>query len=210
MDVTVVPSVVQSLEQMYRDFGISNITTMYSILGSHTFPTTNYGNLCLQSFSPYISMCAYDGAGNALQAIFGQLYPPATPIMGNIITLSQAKFTGDDSPSSLSLDNDAYVYVPTSCKNRSTWCKLLIALHGYLQYYGTVGNAFIENAGFNGWAEANNIIVAYPQTINSLFEPINPAGCWDWWGYLDSSYATKAGKQMHFLRNLQDFIVRTF
>ena len=49
----------------------------------------------------------------------------------------------------------------------------------------------MRNAGFNRWAEANNIVVLYPQTgaqaVNS---------CWDWWGYDDANYAKKSAPQM--------------
>jgi len=55
----------------------------------------------------------------------------------------------------------------------------------------------------NEIAEANDIIVLYPQAKASSFSPSNPNGCFDWWGYTTNSflstgvkYATKAGPQM--------------
>jgi hypothetical protein len=36
----------------------------------------------------------------------------------------------------------------------------------------------------------------YPQTKNSTFLPLNPQGCWDWWGYADADYATRDGLQI--------------
>jgi len=210
-DTTVNPSVVKKLEEMYHDWNVTSITTEYSILGVHTFPTLDFGNLCLESFSPYISVCDYDGAGSALQAIYGTLKAPGSAVDSNVIPLPQGQFTpGGVDPASISLDTTAYVYVPTGCKDKTNTCKFALVLHGCAQYFQIVNNKFIINAGFNDWAESNNIIVAYPQTISSLISPENPEGCWDWWGFIDSDFATKKGKHMQFMKNLADFIVKNF
>ncbi len=64
--------------------------------------------------------------------------------------------------------------------------------------------AFVENAGYNAWADANNMIVLYPQTVTSYLSPSNPSGCWDWWNYLSSvnGFDLKTSPQMTFLINL--------
>jgi hypothetical protein len=54
---------------------------------------------------------------------------------------------------------------------------------------------FIQKSGINEWADGNNIIVLYPQTIASIV-PANPDGCWDWWGYTGPNYALKSAPQM--------------
>jgi len=209
-DTTVNPSVVKTLAKMYADWNVSKISTKYDIEGVHTFPTLDYGNLCLESLEPFISACNYDGAGSALQALYGTLNPEGDAVESNVIPLPQGQFTpGGASPASLSLDTTAYVYVPTKCKDKSNTCKLALVLHGCLQQFQLIGNRFILNAGFNSWAESNNIIVAYPQTISSVISPENPMGCWDWWGFLDSDFATNQGRHMQFTKNLVDFIVKT-
>lgn len=77
MDFIVNPAVVKSLQQMYQDFNVSNITTQYGICmlriiefllsyvlaGTHGFPTTNYGASCTSFGTPFIVNCGYDGAG---------------------------------------------------------------------------------------------------------------------------------------------------
>ena len=56
-------------------------------------------------------------------------------------------------------------------------CPLHVAFHGCLQSLGKINTTFVEHAGYNAWAEANGIVVLYPQaTANAL----NPKGCWDW------------------------------
>lgn len=56
-------------------------------------------------------------------------------------------------------------------------CALHVAFHGCEQTLGDIGSDFVENAGYNSWAEANNIIILYPQAKDN---PLNPKGCWDW------------------------------
>ena len=71
-----------------------------------------------------------------------------------------------------------------------------------MQTEADIGNDWVTKTGMNDWAEANNIIVVYPYAKKSQMNPSNPNGCWDWWGYTDSSYAKKAGVQMQFFKNL--------
>lgn len=55
---------------------------------------------------------------------------------------------------------------------------------------------YVENTGYNEVAEANGLIILYPQAKSSTFLPSNPNGCWDWWGYTNGNYATQSGVQM--------------
>jgi poly(3-hydroxybutyrate) depolymerase len=65
------------------------------------------------------------------------------------------------------------------------------------------GKAFIEHAGYNRWADTNEIIVLYPQAVATF---TNPQGCWDWWGFDDANYAVKAGRQITAVRAMLDRI----
>ena len=56
-------------------------------------------------------------------------------------------------------------------------------------------------AGYNQWAEANKIIVLYPQSQKTL---LNPKGCFDWWGYTGLDYASKLGAQMQAVKKMID------
>ena len=42
-----------------------------------------------------------------------------------------------------------------------------------------ISDVFALHAGYNGVAEANNIIILYAQATVS--ELTNPYGCWDWY-----------------------------
>ena len=42
----------------------------------------------------------------------------------------------------------------------------------------------------------------FPYVEKSHVDPMNPDGCWDWWGYTGSDYVLRTGTQMAFVRNL--------
>ncbi len=69
-----------------------------------------------------------------------------------------------------------------------------------------IGEDFIKGAGYNEWAESNNIVVFYPQVKSSQFAPLNPKGCWDWWGYTTENYANNKGPQMNAINKLIQYI----
>lgn len=74
----------------------------------------------------------------------------------------------------------------------------MVALHGCKQNADLVGKAFVEDAGFNRWADVYDVAVLYPQT-RAVFAPLNPQACWDWWGYSGENYDTRAGVQLRWL-----------
>ena len=94
-------------------------------------------------------------------------------------------------------------YVPESCASGEA-CGLHVALHGCLQSTEYIGDAFAAGAGYNEWAEANRLLVLYPQVASSRIAPLNPMGCWDWWGYTQGDYATKAGPQVKVIKATMD------
>jgi poly(3-hydroxybutyrate) depolymerase len=118
-------------------------------------------------------------------------------LKGGVIPFDQNEFAPGGSAAAISMDKTGYAFVPAECANGQE-CGLVLALHGCLQNFGTIGAAFINDAGINEWADTNRIIVLYPQTIATNVS--NPQACWDWWGYLnDPNYAQKTGPQMQAL-----------
>ena len=57
-------------------------------------------------------------------------------------------------------------------------CKLHVYLHGCQQGKYNIGTTFIDNSGFNQVADANDIIILYPQAKSTSVTNAN--GCWDW------------------------------
>ena len=62
----------------------------------------------------------------------------------------------------------------------------------------------MTNLGFNEVAEANNIIVVYPQTVTTTSDPRNPEGCFEIYGFFDDglTFATKEGEQIKRFWNM--------
>jgi poly(3-hydroxybutyrate) depolymerase len=85
------------------------------------------------------------------------------------------------------------VYVPPSCTEKPG-CRVHIALHGCEQSREVVGDDFIKESGYAEIADANRLIILFPQA--KAITGINPQGCWDWWGYTGLDYLGKDAPQI--------------
>ncbi len=213
-DNVVARSVTDATVKFYRhyldDKAEGNLFYQSAIGAGHSFVTLDEAkkglDSCATNQSPYINQCGYDQAGILLQHIYGELNPPTLgPLTGTLKNFDQSLYTGNDIPGALSLADQGFVFVPKDCAQGAA-CRVHIALHGCAQDVGTVGKKFVELAGYNRWADANHIVVLYPQTTASPFAPFNPQSCWDWWGYVtgSNSYVTKSGKQIAAIKAMLD------
>lgn len=168
----------------------------------HAMVTTDAGSACNVTGGTFVADCDYDAAGNLLQFIHGRLDPPAATLSGSLRRFDQSEFVAGSTRSSGMLD-EGYVFVPSSCEQGAK-CRVHVALHGCQQSAETVGEAFVRDAGYNRWADANRIVVLYPQARSTWGLPWNPYGCWDWWGYTDAAYAGKRGVQVKAIRAMVD------
>lgn len=203
-DKTVVPKITKSNTDFYQGLNIpkDNIKIVDSLNIGHAFPTEKYGNTCdTPGSSPFMSACHYDGAGNILNFFYKLKYQKVNQIEKNLVRVSQQPYSSISLLlSSASIAENAYLYVPENCK-KGNQCKLHISFHGCEMSQSSIGNAYIKNSGFNEWAEANDIIILYPQTIKNYMLG-NPHGCWDWWGYTGYNFATKSGIQIILIKKL--------
>lgn len=174
-------------------------------------------NPCAVTGGDFINACpggatdgsSYDAAGAALQMFYGPMErTPSSGLTGTLVEFDQTPFIQRNGrpliPQRASMAAAGYVYVPQACAAGEA-CRLHVAFHGCQQEAGRIGTRFVTRAGFNEWADANRIVVLYPQTAAVWavpFTPFNPNGCWDWWGYTDfgfdmtGHYATRDGTQM--------------
>jgi len=199
-DSVVDQAVVKSLESYYSYFvDVTNIVADYNVAAEHCLPTLDFGETCTRLSSPYIGKCAFDGAGNAFETLYGTLKTAVTAKPANLMKFSQ---TGYFTGKATSIGDTGYIYVPTACADGKTTCRLHISFHGCEQTLDDIDNQYADKTGFNTWAEANNIIVLYPYAKKSMSMPSNPNGCWDWWAYTDKNYGTQDGVQMKFVRDM--------
>ena len=205
-DQTVLPSVGQILVNTYSEFGVpsQNIRFVNDMNVGHAFPAQSFGNACsTPSKSPWISNCGRDIAGEILQHLTGPLLPKKNPAASSFKKYDQLSLVDlDEDKANISLAKTGLAYVPKDCESGN--CQIHVAFHGCKQTYDDIKDTFVKNAGYNSWAEANRIIILYPQAIRS-YVPNKPNGCWDWWGYTGARYHTKLGPQMKVvMKNIED------
>jgi hypothetical protein len=190
-DRTVQPPVVDALGRFYALFNTKPVLIKDKPAG-HGMVTENAGSACSKTEAPFINDCDYDAAGEILRHVLGKLAPPAAKESGRLLAFDQKEF---GAAYANSLADAGYAYIPRACdKDR---CRIHVAFHGCRQGVGAVGERFVRDAGYNRWADANGLIVLYPQVVARwAWWVFNPRGCWDWWGYTTSRYATKEGPQI--------------
>jgi len=181
--------------ELYTEFiAPEQIVSVDDFEADHVFPADGRGVSCLAVEPPYVGDCGYDGAGLMLQHLYPGLEESPENEPGN--GLMETRLPGADDADLL---ETAYVFIPENCAEGQQECALHLVLHGCAQSTEAVGTDFIELSGYLPWAEANDIVLLFPQVKKSLVGPLNPHGCWDWWGYTGDDYAKRNGKQMHTL-----------
>lgn len=201
-DPVVHASVAGALERQYQSHVDSAGLARIEREGAgHTFPVADPAAApCGTSEPPYIANCNFDAA----RALLGHLYrslnadDAAAPESGELRAFDQRPYA--QASGSTGLDDRGWVYVPTNCaKSTNAACRLHVVFHGCRQGASFVGEEFMRGAGYLRVAQANDIVVLFPQ-VKPTTAPLNPLGCWDWWGYEDEHYATQRGRQVQAVR----------
>lgn len=220
LDTVVNQAAMNALQSYYEDLGANVFRYDRDFAAGHGWESP-YGPIqCGFASSPFVNVCydlnevppplewfpqVYDSEKVWLSQLFGPLKPKNNETLkGSVLPFDQNEFATGVA-ANISMADTGYVFVPKNCANGGA-CGLVVALHGCYQNYGAIGPAFINDSGINQWADTNNIVVLYPQTIASSNNL--GTGCWDWWGYLnDSDYAQRSGPQMKALYNM---VLRVF
>jgi poly(3-hydroxybutyrate) depolymerase len=199
-DRTVLPSIVRAAAQLYEQLGVpeANIKFVTDLPAGHAFLTKGSGVACGRTGEPYISNCNYDQAGELLQQIYGPLRPRVASPAGEFIVFDQREFTGD--LASHGLGTSGVAYVPADCR-ATQGCRVHVIFHGCNQQREKVGDVFVREAGFPAWADANRLVLLFPQVTSTT---VNPQACWDWWGYTGRDYLTRNGPQIEAVRRMLD------
>ncbi len=186
-DSVVNPSTSAALQSYYQHYlPKANITYKADVAGEHAFLTDDHGNSCMTKAAPFINNCQFDLAGALLQNLYGTLKPRKDgELAGKLVEFDQTAYGAGHG-----LGASGWVYVPKSCAAGAS-CRVHVALHGCKQNGTDVGEEFVRFAGYNRWADSNDIVVLYPQTGKGAVN-----SCWDWWGYDDAGYAKKIAPQM--------------
>jgi poly(3-hydroxybutyrate) depolymerase len=193
--------VVEAAYDFFADVGVprSNIQFPQNAPGGHAFLVANQsGNDCGSSDSPYVAHCGIDQAG-AILAYLGLIASGKGKAKAeNYIIFDQAPF--GDEKANLAPMGEAYI--PSDCKNEAG-CRVHVVFHGCQQSRQAVGEVFVRDTGFADWAEANRLILIFPQVSSST---VNPEGCWDWWGYTGREFLTRDAPQIKAVKAMIDAV----
>ena len=192
-DRTVVPAIVAAAYDFYKRLGVpeANLTYVSKLPAGHAFVTNDGGLACENTGTPYVVDCDYDQAGEVLKRIYGALAGARVAKPAGVFQ----EFDQRDFVTGMlnhGLEKRGVVYIPPSCAT-DTVCRVHIAYHGCAQNRAATGTAFIRESGYANWADNNALIILFPEVASS---PINPQGCWDWWGYTSEDYLTRKAPQI--------------
>lgn len=207
-DVTVKRPVADATAQFYKALGVTEANFTYVKLpkAAHAYITDGYGAACdfipkEDEKSEYINNCQYDQAGAIVRFFYADAKTPNAPAAARQPQLfNQAPFVGDTSRTGMA--KTGYIYVPEACEGGKQTCRIHVAFHGCKMASNLIGDHFAVHAGYNRWADVNNIVVLYPQIDGAAKQSSNPKACWDWFGYTGYDFARKGGFQMTAVRKM--------
>ncbi len=181
-DRTVTTDVVDQTYAFFTAVGVPEASIKYDkkVRAGHALITNNDDDTrCALTKAPYINDCDFEQSTVILNQIFPDLKPPAEQLSGEIMAFDQSEFLDSDFTS---MSETAYAYVPPACQTEKS-CPVHVVFHGCKQGAQVIGNKYYGQTGYNKMAEANDLIMLYPQVQPSNSSPLNPEGCWDFWGY---------------------------
>ena len=206
-DDTVERGVVEAAVAFYKKAGVpeANISFVTNDKAAHSFLTESEGPQCGTTGPPFLNDCDYDQAKAILQQLYGTLQPARPAGDANFLRFKQASFhaglNGAD------FNEDGMAYIPADCRTHSG-CAVHVVFHGCKQGLSAadVGETFVRGSGYARWAEANRLIVLFPQVRPG---DGNPNGCWDWWGYSGPHFLERDAPQMVGVKHMIDRLAAT-
>jgi len=168
-------------------------------------PSNSYGSRCTAedaSGTYFIANCGLSGALESLGFLLPGIKSPGNRRTPPLETFDQTEFFTPGERNDM--DNQGFLYVPKICRNTqtsrySTKCHLHFYFHGCMASRQFVGMNHVLKSGFLEVAEANNIIVVFPQNVNATG---NEIGCWDTYGFTGENFANQLGAQVQVVRKM--------
>ena len=160
---------------------------------------------------PAMENCGFDGAGAALQQLYGGTLTPPKNLSafdpGNLLFFYEFHYSQDIPWAGQG--KQGWLYQPQRCQQGHP-CTLHVALHGCGMSASNpaMGMSFVMHTGLNAWADANDIAVLYPQQGGfidyNLTAPTAQllSGCYDGYGQTGVDYAQFTSPQMLAIRNM--------
>jgi poly(3-hydroxybutyrate) depolymerase len=180
------------------------------IPSGHAYPLPGQGLpwLCGGASFPPFQNCGYDGVSSALQHIYSDnlVAPKRDANLHHLRWFDQRPFSSNDT----SFADWGIMYVPEGCGHDDTkdaevtgmQCDLHVSLHGCGFVIQPTFELLVSSLNLNQWAEANRIVVVYPQLQAHGTTDQQRNGCWSVYGQTGDLYATRKAPQMAAVFNM--------
>jgi poly(3-hydroxybutyrate) depolymerase len=200
-DPVVSVSVVEATRDFLRQYAGDQVQFRVLTGAGHSMPTVDQGGPCADTGGSYLNACGFDAAAQMLDYLDPRQSADSEG-GGELLSFDQSEFVARwrRMLGNVSLGKVGYVFVPKRCHVGG--CHLHVALHGCRQGASSTNQQFVRHAGYNAWAARHATVILYPQVSTTPFAwyapwlPLNPQGCWDWWGYSGADYAVRSGVQI--------------
>ncbi|MFG2825550.1 hypothetical protein ACGFX4_39750 [Kitasatospora sp. NPDC048365] len=194
LDPVVTTAVADAGTDFYRDFG-ADVRYHDTDWAGHSWPTPQGVVACGLTAPPFLNNCGNDPQREMLTHWLGAVNPRNTGTPAGTLThFDQNRYTATGRAGDLSMDTTGLLYTPPACAAGQP-CKLVVALHGCLSGQYLLGDLFATRGNLDTYADTNHLVVLYPQAVASVL-PVNPQGCWDWFGYTGPEFAVKDAPQL--------------
>jgi poly(3-hydroxybutyrate) depolymerase len=200
LDPYVQKPVVDALQEYYEALvNPANVKRVELPQAGHTVPTARPdAKPCDVTEAPFLGRCDYDGAAELLGFLYGTMKPGRAPGADELVEFDQKPYA--ETAGSAGLAARGLLFVPNDCRaGGAAKCRLHVVFHGCKQGASLVGREFVLGSGYLETAAANQVVLLFPQ-IEASYQPLNPMGCWDWWGYEGEDFATRSAPQIKAVR----------
>ena len=193
-------AVSDSLLRFYKAFvPLEQVRYETQVPAAHGFPTLADGGACDADASPWILACGYDAAGEMLKHLYDGLADPSGAVTGNAARVrpgplrreGRARLDGRHGLPVRAAGLRGRQAVPRARRvprlpagHRIHWPYVRAA-----DRIRPLGRCEPHRRALSaGEAEAPG--------------PLNPRGCWDWWGYSGADYAARSGAQLSAIHRM--------
>ncbi|ODN00255.1 hypothetical protein Ocin01_06416 [Orchesella cincta] len=193
--------------EFYKGVGVDPNNIRFTIFknASHLIPTDDFGPACNEDAgdSLYLGNCNYPGVYHAFSYILkNNSLAQAVPHQAQLMMYNQSAFYPNGNIKDVAMGTAGFIYIPKQCETQQ--CRLHLNFHGCNEWPPHIAEQYILHSGFLPVAEANGIIVVFPLTTKV---PKNMDGCWDFFSYTGSNFATKKGAQIQVIERMLNKIL---
>jgi len=205
-DDTVYVQCMQDVETQLNHWGV-HTTAVFNTSATHVW-SVDHGDCKCGACKNYLSSlkccdvnnCDYDLSGDMFRHIYGDIKPRSPAPLAHLKWVNQKDFIplqNSSGPASWSVSGMmkwGLVYANSACQKTPSACKVHVNYHGCIADKYNRRQKWSTLIDLNQYAEANDIIVVYPQAAG---DKTTGKGCWNW-GFTqdDQLFDTKSSVQL--------------